>query len=173
MIFFIYDEAVNGETGQITIDYIAGMGIFLLTVAFVFQFMYSLFLPFQSGSDDVTLAADRASTVLVERLLAADRLGGVNLIDEGKLYYLNNTRLNHMDATSYSDVLHEVGLLNGNVIYDLNISIAKFNNPNNPENQSGPPLPENLNLGQTSRMVMVVNSSTGYNETYIISVRVW
>ncbi len=82
---------VKGEGAQITIDYVAGMSIFLLTVAFVFQFMYGLFTPFQSGSDEVTLAADRASTILVERLLVADRAGAMSVIDQGKLIYFNNT----------------------------------------------------------------------------------
>ncbi|HEY9204596.1 MAG TPA: hypothetical protein VIO58_01645 [Candidatus Methanoperedens sp.] len=173
MIFFIYDEAVNGETGQITIDYIAGMGIFLLTVAFVFQFMYSLFIPFQSASDEVTLAADRASTVLVERLLAADKQDSSDLIDQGKLYNFNNTRLNHADLTAYNNALREVGLLSSDTFFDLNLSIAMYNNPNNPVNQSGPVLPDNLNIGQAARIVKIINTSTGYNETALVSVRVW
>jgi len=164
---------VKGEGAQVTIDYVAGIGIFLLTVAFVFQFMYSLFAPFQSGSDEVTLAADRASTILVERILAADRAGAGSVIDQGKLYYFNNTRLNRSDQTNYNNALGELGLFSKEIIFDVNISVANLTYPSSPMNQSGPELPENIDIGQTKRLVLIVNSSTGYNETIIISVRVW
>lgn len=147
------------------------MGIFLLSVAFVFQFMYSLFIPFQSSSDEVTLAADRASTVLVERLLAADRSGAVNVIDREKLYYFNNTKLNHSNEIGYKNALRELGLFSNEIIFDMNMSVAYLNGTI--MNQSGPELPENTDIGKTRRLVLIVNSSTGYNETAVISVRVW
>jgi hypothetical protein len=164
---------VKGEGAQITIDYVAGMSIFLLTVAFVFQFMYGLFTPFQSGSEEVTLAADRTSTILVERMLAADRVGAMSVIDQGKLIYFNNTKLNVSNQTSYTNTLRELGLFSKESVFDLNISVANLTYPNNPMNQSGPELPDNLDIGQTRRLVLIVNTSTGYNETAIISVRVW
>ena len=163
---------VKGEGAQITIDYVAGMSIFLLTVAFVFQFMYGLFAPFQSGSDEVTLAADRASTILVERVLVADGAGAMSVIDQGKLIYFNNTKLNVSNQISYTNTLRELGLFSKESVFDMNISVANFTNPNSPM-QSGPELPDNLDIGQTRRFVLIVNTSTGYNETAIISVRVW
>jgi hypothetical protein len=163
---------VKGEGAQITIDYVAGMSIFLLTVAFVFQFMYGLFTPFQSGSEEVTLAADRASTILVERMLVADGAGAMSVIDQGKLIYFNNTKLNVSNQTSYTNTLRELGLFSKESVFDLNISVANLTYPNNPM-QSGPELPDNLDIGQTRRFVLIVNTSTGYKETAIISVRVW
>lgn len=163
---------MNNDYAQTTIDYIAGIGIFLVAVFFVFQFVHGLFVPFQSGSSEVTLAADRAATVLVERLLHA-KYGGPNVIDQGKLYYFNNTRLNYSNQTSYNSVLREIGLFGNETVFDLNIAVANLNYPDSPVNQSGPALPENTDIGQTNRLVLVVNSSTGYNETAIISVRVW
>ncbi|KCZ71764.1 hypothetical protein ANME2D_01819 [Candidatus Methanoperedens nitroreducens] len=162
---------MKSDSAQITIDYVTGMGIFLLSVAFVFQFMYSLFIPFQSSSDEVTLAADRASTVLVERLLAADRSGAVNVIDREKLYYFNNTKLNHSNEIGYKNALRELGLFSNEIIFDMNMSVAYLNGTI--MNQSGPELPENTDIGKTRRLVLIVNSSTGYNETAVISVRVW
>ncbi len=164
---------VKGEGAQLTVDYIAGMSIFLLTVAFVFQFMYGLFTPFQSGSEEVTLAADRASTILVERMLVADRVGAMSVIDQGKLIYFNNTKLNVSNQTSYTNTLRELGLFSNESVFDLNISVANLTYPNKPMNQSGPELPDNLDVGQTRRFILIVNTSTGYNETAIISVRVW
>lgn len=166
-------EFVKSDSAQITIDYIAGIGIFLLSVFFVFQFVQGLFIPFQSGSDKVTLSADRAATVLVERMLVADKPGAMNAIDQGKLYYFNNTRLNYSNQTNYTNTLREIGLFSNQTVFDLNISVTNLTYPNNPMNQSGPVLPENTDVGQTKRIIFIVNSSTGYNETAIFSVRVW
>ncbi len=179
----MYDNSnsdyVRSDSAQMTIDYVTGMGIFLLSVAFVFQFMSSLFIPFQSDADQATLAADRASTVLVERLVTANKLGAVNVIDQEKLYYFNNTKLNHSNQTNYNNALYELGLYSNEIIFDVNMSVAYPNgtimnqvNTNFPL-VSGPELPEYISTGQTSRFVLIVNSSTGYNQTAIISVRVW
>ncbi|MCG2727035.1 MAG: hypothetical protein L6244_00065 [Candidatus Methanoperedenaceae archaeon] len=159
---------MKSDSAQITIDYIAGIGIFLLSVVFVFQFMYGLFIPFQSGSDTVTLAADRAGTVLVERMLAADKPGAMNAIDQGKLYYFNNTRLND---SNYLNTLRELGLFSNETVFDLNVTVTNMSGAL--INKSGPALPDNTDIGQTKRLVLIINSSTGYNETAILSVRVW
>ena len=159
------------EKAQITIDYVTGMSIFLLTVAFVFQFMYGLFTPFQSSSDEITLASDRVSTILVDRLLAADRSGALSVVDQGKLYYFNNTKLNYSNKASYKNTLDELGLYSSEIIFEMNLSVARLNGTI--MNQSGPELPEKLDVGQTRRLVLILNSSTGYNESAYILVRVW
>ena len=166
---------IDDNCAQMTIDYMVGMGIFLLVIAFVFQFIYGLFLPFQSSSDTVTLAADRASTILIERLLVADRSGASNIIDQGKMEYYINTKLNsHLYPESYDDALRELGLFsNETYTFDINISVSNLTNPDYPMAQGGPVLPEKSGVGQTKRFVMIINTSTGYNETALISVRVW
>ena len=167
---------MNGDRAQITIDYVVGMGIFLLAIAYVFQFMYGLFIPYQSGSDEITLAADRTGSLLIERILVSDRSMTMNVIDQRKLYYFNNTKMNyssqtHFDDTQYNTALREVGLFSNDSIFDLNISVEYLNGTI--MNQSGPVLPENTRIGQTKRIVMISNTSTGYNETAILSTRVW
>ncbi|MCZ7362595.1 MAG: hypothetical protein O8C58_04565 [Candidatus Methanoperedens sp.] len=161
------------DSAQINIDYVAGISIFLLAVAFVFQFMNGLFIPFQSGSDEVTLAANSAGTILVERMLVADRSGTINVIDQGKLNYFINSKLNHSNLTAYNNALLELGLFSNDTVLDVNISVAKLASPDTPMNQTGPQLPENIDIGQNKRLILIVNSSTGYNETAIVSVRVW
>ncbi len=177
-----------------SIDYIAGIGIFLVAVFFVFQFVYGLFIPFQSDSDKTTLAADRASTMLVEQMLHADTSGALNAVDQGKLIYFNNIQLNYSDKTNYTNTLRILGLFINRTVFDLNISVTNLSSANNqnlfyvynlysnskfasssfPTTQSGAPLPtEGIDLGQTKRMILIVNSSTGYNQTAIFSVRVW
>lgn len=162
---------MKGESAQVTIDYIAGIGIFLLSVFFVFQFMSGLFIPFQSGSDKATLSADRAGTVIVERLLRSNNSGDLNVIDQGKLYYFNNSKLNYNDQANYTNTLREIGLFSNETYFDLNMSVTYPDGTM--MNQSGPQLPETTDIGQTKRIVLIVNSSTGYNQTAIISVRAW
>jgi hypothetical protein len=169
---------VKSESAQITIDYITGIGIFLLAVIFVFQFVYGLFVPFQSGSDKATLAADRAGTVLVERLLHADKASELNVIDQGKLYYFNNMRLDYSNQTNYNAALREIGLFSNESVFDMNVTIAYLNgsimrNGNNFPLASGPALPETTDIGRTERLVLIVNSSTGYNQSALLSVWVW
>lgn len=201
---------MKSESAQVTLDYITGIGIFLLAVFFVFQFVYGLFVPFQSGSDKATLAADRVGTVLVERMLHADKASELNVIDQRKLYDFNNTQLNYSNNTkalvtcvgknmsyaNYNNALCALGLLSNQTVFDLNISVTNLTSANNqslvymynlysnstfayspsantPMYQSGPALPDNIDVGQTKRLVLITNSSTGYNQTAILSVRVW
>ncbi len=159
---------MKSESAQITIDYIAGIGIFLLAVFFVFQFVSGLFIPFQSGSDKDTVAADRASTVLVEQMLHADSSGALNVIDQGKLYYFNNTQMN---SQNYQNTTIQLGLFIKETVFDLNVSVAYLNGTI--MNQSGPALPDNTDTAQTKRLVLIINSSTGYNQNAILSVSVW
>lgn len=159
---------MKSENAQVTIDYITGMGIFLISIAFVFQFTNTLFIPFHSGSDEVTLAADRASTVLVERILRAEGAETMNVVEQSKLEsFINVTEFNRTNG------LRELGLFSEFIIFDLNVSVTNLTNPVAPMYSGGLELPDNTNVGQASQLVLVVNSSTGYNETAIISVRVW
>jgi hypothetical protein len=161
---------VNSDSAQITIDYIAGIGIFLLAVFFVFQFVSGLFIPFQSGSDKSTLAADRTATLLVEQMLHADASGALNVINQSKLDSFNATDSNTLSA---------LGLFSAQTVFDLNISVAYTNGTmmnrsgTNSLLVSGPALPDNTDIGQTKRLVLITNSSTGYNEIAMLSVRVW
>ncbi|MCE8422775.1 MAG: hypothetical protein J5U17_10890 [Candidatus Methanoperedens sp.] len=164
---------MNGDRGQMTIDYVAGVGIFLITVSFVFQFMYALFLPFQSGADEVSLAADRAASVIVERMLPLDNAMTSNVIDQRKLIYFNDTKLNGSNVPVYQDTLRELALFSDENVFDLNISVANITTPDKVTYRSGPELPDNADIGQTKRLVYIVNPSTGYNVTAYFSVRVW
>ncbi len=174
-----------------TVDYIAGIAIFLLAVIFVFNFVYGLFVPFQSGSDKTTLAADRVSTILIEQMLHADSSGTLNVIDQGKLYNFNSTQLNYSNTTTgfvpcasqnpmsranYNNALCSLGLFVKQTVFDLNVSVVNLNSTDcttNWMNQGGPALPNGTDTAQTKRLVLILNSSTGYNQTAILCVRVW
>ncbi len=164
--------SVKCDSAQISIDYIVGIGIFIVAITFVFQFMFTIFAPFQSNSDEMTLAADRASTIIVERLIKAEKSGTLNVVDQGKLYQLNNSKLNYSNQTAYNNILSEIGLISREMSYDLNMTVSYTNN-GTLLNFSGPALPTHADIAQTKRFVLITNSSTGYNQTAYISVRVW
>lgn len=55
--------------GQTTIDFAMGMSVFLLTVAFAFALLPSIFAPFTAPiDDDLTTRADRTTASLVSNL---------------------------------------------------------------------------------------------------------
>lgn len=161
----------KNDDAQMSVDYIAGISIFLIAVMFVFQFVHGLFIPFKSGSDSVTLSADRVSTVLIERYLAVNKSNMIGTVDQGKLLHLTDVKLNISNYSEYKKTLKEVGLFNTEVIYDLNVSVMRFDN--SIMSKGGPSLPNNIDIGQTKRMVLIINKSTDYNETAFVEVRVW
>lgn len=165
-------EQLN-DTAQINIDFIVGIGLFLISIFFVFHFINGIFIPFQSSSDQMTLSADRASTIIVERMLHMDGTPELNVIDQEKLNILNNTKLNFSDPTAYNDTLNEMGLVSRETSFDLNMTVAYITDQLALVNQSGPPLPGYTDIGQTNRLVLILNSSTGFNKTALLSVRVW
>lgn len=57
------------DNGQTNIDFLIGMSIFLLSVAFVLALIPSVFEPFAADSGSNSLVADRAATTMVEDVL--------------------------------------------------------------------------------------------------------
>lgn len=55
---------------QTTIDFLVGMSVFLLTVAFVIGFLPTVFEPFSAADEGHALAGDRTAALLAEHLLA-------------------------------------------------------------------------------------------------------
>ena len=53
-------------SGQISIDFLVGMSLFLLTLVFLVQFIPAIFAPFDSNSIDLGSVAYRTSVILVE-----------------------------------------------------------------------------------------------------------
>ncbi|WP_132057561.1 DUF7287 family protein [Halorussus amylolyticus] len=59
------------ERGQTSIDFVVGMSVFLLTVAFVVGFLPGLFEPFDGGDGAAALSADRTAAGLTGDLLGS------------------------------------------------------------------------------------------------------
>ncbi|MDW7731134.1 MAG: hypothetical protein SCH66_01750 [Methanolobus sp.] len=151
--------------GQITIDYLISITVFLFAVVFVFNFISGIFTPFQSNSDEVTLIADRVSTTLVENRLSAGDESVPNLVDETEV---NNffTELNG----SYDAVIDSLGMNGSYLRYDLNITLE---NRTTLVDTAGKQIPPGVNVGQTKRIVLSKDESSGNTEILIMSFRVW
>ncbi|MEZ5335577.1 MAG: hypothetical protein R2741_10240 [Methanolobus sp.] len=151
--------------GQITIDYLISITIFLFAVAFVFNYTSGIFTPFSSNSDETTLIADRLSTALVEKIL--------NDGDETVPNMLNKTKadafLLQLD-TNYEDTIDSLGLNGSYLRYDLNVTLE---NETTTIGMAGKKIPSGVNVGQTKRIVLLKYQNAGYTENAIISFRVW
>ncbi|SNY03945.1 hypothetical protein C7960_1924 [Methanohalophilus euhalobius] len=151
--------------GQITIDYLAAITIFIFAIFFVFNYTSGLFTPFNSESDEVTLIADRVAVTITEKEMGSGDMTTTNLINrentETFFSLLNN---------SYETTLSSLGLKGEFSSYDLNITLEHNSST---IYMAGKPLPSVGNIGQTKRTVLFENSENNNVQTATISVRVW
>ncbi|ELY85148.1 DUF7287 family protein [Natrialba taiwanensis] len=69
----------RGQRGQTTQDFVVGIGIFILAMAFVFSFLPSLITPFDSSAGGAEIAqADRIADQVVTNLSDSDRPNEIN-----------------------------------------------------------------------------------------------
>jgi hypothetical protein len=67
----------DAARAQTSIDFVVGMSVFLLTVAFVVSFLPNVFEPFTATGAGDTLAADRTASLLAEQVLAHPAKPGI------------------------------------------------------------------------------------------------
>ncbi|MGB3479096.1 MAG: hypothetical protein WBB67_08035 [bacterium] len=166
---------LKDERGQMSIDFLAGLSLFMLALLFLAQFIPGMFVPFQSETIDLSSVSYRTSVILVEdpgwwdngtcnntdwenhvenisRIgLAADR-EHPNLLDKNKINAFNNS----IDDENLTQKLGLYRNISGNEIkYGYNISIE--------DNGTivvarGDPIPE---YGDVSSMKRIVWMQTG------------
>ncbi len=154
------------DNGQLHIDYLIGIAIFLVSIIFVFSYVTGLFIPFQSSSDEVTIIADRVATNIVEQKMSANDPGMTNL--------LNATKVDSFFTNIYDDymsTLDILGLRGSYLSYDLNVTITNIDD-NMITHAEGKALPFKGNIGQTIRVVKIMNEE-GNVSSAILAVRVW
>lgn len=160
------------DKGQISLDFIAGTVIFMVTFMFLFQTLTSLFVPFVSNSDEIKSMADRVAMTLAESTNGlADSPTENNIISLNRAIELND----QMNTTSgYNDLLEDFGLSSDNIKYNLNISLRETDNTiyeyqGTDVLNNGPVSPVTANVAQTSRIVYIEQES----DIAILYVRVW
>jgi hypothetical protein len=165
------------ESAQVSLDFIIGMSTFIVAIFFIYSILNSLFIPFQSTSDESKAMADRVSTVLVESPNTANGLANSasnpNILDKSNIVQLNND-LSDSNSITYQDKTNNLGLNTSNVRYKLNVSLRYFNfsiypNESSPLLLAGEISDEYASTAQTLRFVYISADS----QRLILLVKVW
>lgn len=163
---------INDCEGLISIDYIVGISIFILSFFFLFNILTSMFIPFESTSDEVKAMSNRIGTILAESPSGLITNGlSPNIIDPAKVSEFNSS-LN--DPLEFDTMMAELGLHSSEVEYKLNVSLNYVNGSvyrvgSNPMLLGGPPSDEYTNVAKTSRIVYLPSDS----KMLLLEVRVW
>ncbi len=154
--------------GQTLVDYVAGIAIFFVTIAFVLGLLPSFIGPFQSdvaGQDSAQ--AERISEQLV-----------TNLSVEGTPNELNQTQVKEVLSLSQSDITTRYGIRSHKRV---NITVSYLNGSGWVTNTTAPP---GINLtsdithhgqqtGTAARIVRLNNESATCRPACRLLVRVW
>lgn len=165
-------DGSSAGRGQTTQDFAIGISIFLLTVAFVFAFVPSIFAPFDSEvSDDLSAQSDRGATAVL-----------TNTTVEGKSVEINDTkaRLFFDDSSDLQERLRLPPQADINItMYDL--GEERVVNTTGPVGAGGSPATVEYTVGDrfrgqaaasTIRIVTTTDPST-CNPGCRLVVRVW
>ncbi|MDS0298483.1 hypothetical protein NDI76_06995 [Halogeometricum sp. S1BR25-6] len=163
------------DRGQTTIDFVVGISIFLLVVAFVVLFVPGIFDPFDGTSR--TQAADRFAATL-----ASDALGDpatpatLNATCTGAFFEQMQTNADATAACGFDATADTVAAALGTDRYDVNVtvfdggSVAELDDPAGGPAvalSAGPPVPDNEAVATTRRVVLLDG------RTHQLAVRVW
>jgi hypothetical protein len=173
-------KMLKDERGQMSIDFIAGLSLFMLTLLFLVQFIPGMFVPFQTETIDLSSVSYRTSVILVEdpgwwdtgtdngedwetdnHLANVSRVGLAidkehpNMLNMRKIgVFDNDTQITDANLTRTLGLYRNIG---GNEIdYGYNITIA--DSGNNILAARGDPTPE---YGDVSSMKRLVKAQTG------------
>jgi len=159
--------------GQISLDFIAGVVIFMFAFIFIFQTLTNMFVPFQTNSDEIKSVSDRVTKTMVESTKGlANSQSDENVISINRAEYINNLMDN---PSSYRTMQEDQGLYNGLNLYSINMSLYNtsgslyLNGTGGVVLNNGPQVPQSTNVAQTIRVVYVDVDDT----IAILHVRVW
>lgn len=165
------------DIGQSNVDFLFGVGVFLLTFLYVATFIPGLFVPYQPGAIDLSSVAYRTSAILAEdpgwfsnvatngtewennvndlsRIGLADDKDHPNVLSIDKVSSLNAILSN---PSNYGMVRDHMGL-HGNVEYDINVSVKMADTGQELLTSSAAwPTPNSNRVESMERKVMVDN----------------
>ncbi len=159
--------------GQISIDFLVGITIFLVAFLYLITSIPTLFIPFQSNSDELTMMADKVAATLVESELANTTAAGTPL--PGIIDYSKFTRLNERINGDSIGTRKALGLDVGDRVYSLEVILQEYNDSTNTFTNytiSDGSSAGNSNVGQSRRFVMVRNNDFPGTKAIMV-VRVW
>lgn len=170
---------VKDNNGQMSVDFLVGITIFLIAFLYLITAIPSLFTPFQSNSDELTMTADKVAALLVENELANNTDGGTPL--PGIIDYAKFDNLNTRIKTDSIGTRTSLGLDTGNEVYNLQVVLQEYDDASDSfmnftvsdGSQCG-----NENVGQSRRYVMARYSNRSAPDSFpgvkaVMVVRVW
>jgi len=152
------------DRGQTTQDFAVGIGIFLLAIAFVFSFLPTVMMPFDSSvSGAETAQADR----IADRIVNNTSTGTPNELDEDGLEPYNETTL-----TS------ELGLRSSGdtPIDNVNVTVMNISNEStvgSTDNWTGGEAYANQSAASSARIVTIDDRDGWCDPACRLIVRVW
>ncbi|WP_406655731.1 hypothetical protein V7O62_08040 [Methanolobus sp. ZRKC2] len=179
------------EDGQISVDFLLGISLFLIALTFTVQFIPGLFIPGSAGESSLDYTAYRTSAVLAEDTgwwgnsmtsgteweEHPDDILRIGLaVDDDNTSKLTNTpnllsknKIERMMLVNKSILVEKLGLYN-NVndaifSYGYNISITRDNVPfvlNNTAIQRGETIPVDREIAKITRIVLVETGNAAY-----------
>lgn len=165
------ERSPSDRRGQTTVDFAAGMGLFVLVAAFVVTFVPGIFAPFDGASD--VGSADR-----VAESLGTDRLG-----DPGTPYVLNATCTRGLfdqlrddafaapEGCRFDTTVHDPARLFGLPATDLNVTVERLRGgvvtSDGTTLAAGPATPSTGSVTTARRVVLLGGTQ------YRLVVRVW
>ncbi len=152
--------------GQLNIDYLAGIGIFLLTILFIFQSTYNLFIPYTTPSDEVGPMAEKTADAILKHLSEKKTTGGINVVKETNLTKFLG-ELGSGTGTEYQRWREKLGLVGDVYSYNFNVRIGT--------EEKGLPTPQVGNVGRSERVILLRNTDNSGTdgEIAVLTVRVW
>ena len=171
----IMQKMRKDEKGQMSIDFLVGMSLFMLALIFLVLVIQGMFLPFQTETIDLNSVAYRTSVILVEdpgwgdkgtdwekqNIENVSRIGLAidkahpNMLDMKKLaVFENKTLINNANLARKLGLYRHIG--NSDVYYGYNITIADLNDM--PIATRGASIPDH---GDVSSMKRIVKAQTG------------
>jgi hypothetical protein len=173
--------SLSKEThGQLSLDFMIGIGIYVTAIMFVLAFIPGFFVPFVSNSDDLTMTADRTAATIVDYTLAVRDPVHTSNVYPGILSATEiSTFQSSMNTqTGYDQIRERLGLkMTDSALYSLRViitfkdgtTIDMFNSGDSFTNIQG-------NVGQSKRFVYVrdlTDPSDYPGRMAIVTVRVW
>lgn len=155
-------EKHNRDRGQVSLDFLSGMTLFLLSLIFVFGFLSSTLVPFTATSSNTLGIPARASDKLVDDLLTSDDMRWGELNSTRTENYFQNTDIDQMER--------DVGVPD---VRSLNVTVTDTDGDivtlGTTDLRKGNELPSGV-VSVVSRKRVAHLDGTG---TVFINVRVW
>ena len=170
-----YEKMRKDERGQMSIDFLVGMSLFMLALIFLVLVIQGMFLPFQTETIDLNSVAYRTSVILVEdpgcwdngtdwekqnvenvrRIGLAIDKAHPNMLKKSKVdAFKSDEEISDVQLARKLGLYRHIG--NSEIYYGYNITIVDLND--NPIATRGASIPTH---GDVSSMKRIVNVHTG------------